>query len=106
MADFAIRHIDEMEAIYGGSFKRARAELGIGSFGAQIMDLPAGFDGYPEHDHAADGQEELYVVLRGGGEMVIEGEPHAIDVDTMVSVQPGTKRKLVPGADGMRILVL
>ena len=106
MADFAIKRIDDMEAIYGGAFKRVRAELGLGSFGAQIIDMPANFEGYPEHSHAEDGQEELYVVLRGGGEIEIDGERHAIDPDTMVAVQPGTKRKLLPGPDGIRVLIL
>src|SRR3954466_13114454 len=106
MADFAIKRIDDMEAIYGGAFKRVRGELGLGSFGAQVLDLPPNFDGYPEHDHAEDGQEELYVVLRGGGEIEIEGERHAIDPETMVSVQSGTKRKVSPGPDGIRLLVL
>lgn len=106
MADYRVKRIDEMEAIFWGSFKRARAELGIESFGAQVIDLPPGADAYPEHDHAEDGQEELYVVLRGGGEIDIEGERHAIDPDVMVSVRAGTRRKVLAGEQGLRILVL
>jgi hypothetical protein len=33
MADYTIKRIDEMEAIYAGHFMRARAELGVESFG-------------------------------------------------------------------------
>ena len=106
MADFRIKTIDEIEAIYGGAFKRVRADLGLSSFGAQVIDLPPNSDFYPEHDHSADGQEELYVFLRGGGEIDLEGERHAVDPDTVVSVQPGTKRKLYPGDDGMRVLIV
>ena len=62
MADYAVKRIDDMDAIYGGAFKRARAELGIRSFGLQVLDLPPNADSYPEHDHAEDGQEEVYVV--------------------------------------------
>ena len=29
MADYAIKRIDEMEAVFRGAFKRARAELGV-----------------------------------------------------------------------------
>ena len=61
MSDHAVKKIDEMEAIYGGAFKRARAELGVESFGMQIIDMPANYDSYPEHDHEQDGQEEVYV---------------------------------------------
>jgi mannose-6-phosphate isomerase-like protein (cupin superfamily) len=106
MADFCIKRIDDIEAIYWGAFKRVRADLGISSFGAQILDLPPDGDGYPEHDHAEDGQEELYVCLRGGGEMDIEGERHPFDPETLISVQSGTKRKVLPGSDGIRILIL
>ena len=47
MADFTIKRIDDMEAIYWGAFKRVRAEMGIRSFGAQVLDLPPNGDGYP-----------------------------------------------------------
>ncbi|HEX6584371.1 MAG TPA: hypothetical protein VF056_12280 [Thermoleophilaceae bacterium] len=106
MPDYAVRRIDDMEAIVRGSFKKARAELGISSFGLQVIDFPPNVDGYPEHDHAQDGQEEVYVTMRGAGEIDIEGERIAIDPETMVRVSAGTKRKLYPGDEGMRVLVV
>ena len=95
-----------MEAIVRGSFKKARAELGITSFGLQVIDFPPNVDGYPEHDHSQDGQEEVYVAMRGDGEIDIEGERIALDPETMVRVSAGTKRKLYPGDAGMRVLVV
>ena len=106
MADYAVRRIDEMEAIVRGSFKKARAELGVSSFGIQVIDMPPNVDAYPEHDHSQDGQEEVYVAMRGGGEIEIDGERHPIDAETMVRVSAGTKRKLFPGDEGMRVLVI
>jgi len=106
MPDYAVRRIDDMEAIVRGSFKKARAELGISSFGIQVIDFPPNVDGYPEHDHAQDGQEEVYVTMRGAGEIDIDGERIAIDPETMVRVSAGTKRKLYPGDEGMRVLVV
>jgi len=73
MTDYSVKRIDDMEAAYWGSFKRVRAELGLSSFGVQVLDLPPGSEAYPEHDHSEDGQEELYVVLRGGGEIEVAG---------------------------------
>ncbi|HEX2311261.1 MAG TPA: hypothetical protein VHH91_11130, partial [Vicinamibacterales bacterium] len=64
MADYAVRRIDDMEAIVYGTFKKARAELGVTSFGIQVIDFPPNVDGYPEHDHSQDGQEEVYVTMR------------------------------------------
>ena len=106
MAEYAVKRIDEMEAIYGGAFKRARAELGIESFGLQVVDMPANADQYPEHDHSEDGQEEVYLPLSGGGEIEIEGERLPLDPATMVRVSPGTKRKLWPGENGLRVLII
>jgi len=107
MADYTVKRIDDMEGIYRGSFKRARAELGVDSFGMQIMDLPPEMgDRYPEHDHAEDGQEEVYVVLRGSGEIEIEGEKIAIDPETLVRVASGTMRRVRTHDEGMRLLVI
>jgi len=106
MAGYTVAKIDDIEAIYGGGFKRARSALGISSFGLQVMDLPPGFEGYPEHDHSSDGQEEVYATLRGGGEIEIDGERHPIDAGQLVSVMPGTKRKIFPGPEGIRLLIV
>src|SRR3954454_11641844 len=76
MADYTIKRIDEMEGAYGGAFKRVRAELGVTSFGMAIIDMPANFEHYPTHDHARDGQEEVFLTLRGDGEIDIAGERH------------------------------
>src|SRR5277367_6459622 len=54
-----------MEAILGGVFRRARASLGVTSFGMQLLELPPnGGDSYLNHDHDHDSQEEVYVLLR------------------------------------------
>jgi uncharacterized cupin superfamily protein len=106
MGEYTVKRIDELEAIYGGSFKRARAELGVSSFGMQVLDLPPSVTGYPEHDHGQDGQEEVYVVLRGSADMDIDGEHVTIDPGTLVRVAAGTKRKVVPGDKGARLLVI
>ncbi len=106
MADYTAMRIDEMETLYGGAMKRARACLGISSFGMQVTDLPAGFDRYPDHDHADDGQEEVYVALRGSAELDIEGDKVELTPETMVRVGPSAKRTLRPGPDGVRLLCI
>jgi mannose-6-phosphate isomerase-like protein (cupin superfamily) len=106
MGGYAIKRIDEMEATWGGAFKLARAELGIESFGFQVIDLPPNLDQFPEHDHGDDGQEEVYVVMSGSGEIEIDGERHPIDPETITMVGPGVKRKLYTGAEPMRVLAI
>jgi len=106
MGSYAVKRIDEMEAVYLGAFKRVRAELGVESFGIQIIDMPPNFENYPEHDHAKDGQEEVFMTLRGGGDLEIDGERHPLDEDHAARVGPGVNRKVWPGDDGIRLLIV
>lgn len=106
MADYVAVKIDEMEAIYGGGFHRARGELGVSSFGMQVMDFPPGFDSYPEHDHSEDGQEEVYVALSGSAEIEIDGEKIGLEPSTMVRVSPGTRRRITTSDQPARILAI
>lgn len=106
MSDYTVKKIDEMEAVFRGGFKRARAELGVESFGMQIIDMPPNYENYPEHDHEHDGQEEVFLALRGSGEIEIAGERFPLDADHVARVAPSTKRKVFPGPEGIRLLVL
>ena len=106
MQGHTVKRIDDMEAIAFGSFKRARAELGVTSFGMQVMDLPPDNDLYPEHDHADDGQEEVYVALSGSADIEIDGERHRLDTETMVSVGPEATRRLFTNDEPLRVLII
>jgi hypothetical protein len=106
MAGYEVKRIDDMEAVYAGAFKRARAELGVEAFGCSVLDLPANLEQYPEHDHSGDGQQEVYLALRGSGEIEIDGERHTLDPETMVMVAPGVKRKIFTGDEPMRLLAI
>lgn len=106
MADYAVKRIDEMETAFLGAMKRARAELGVESFGMQVIDLPPNFDRYPAHDHADIGQEEVFVALRGSGAIEIGDERVPLDSESIVRVGPNESRKVVSGPEGIRILAL
>lgn len=106
MTDYSVKTIDELEAIHHGAVKLAGAELGIQSFGLQVFDFQAGFSDYPEHDHSADGQEEVYVLLRGSAEFQIDGEQTTLGEGQLLRVGPAARRKLIPGPDGVRILTI
>ncbi len=106
MADYTAKRIDEMETGYGGGFVKARAELGVTSFGMQVIQLPPNFTDYPEHDHAETGQEEAFLAIGGSGWIDIEGDRVDLDRDTFVRVGPTTKRKIYAGPDGLRVLAL
>ena len=105
MNAFTVKRIDELSSIHHGAVKLAADELGVQSFGMQVLDLPAGFD-YPEHDHAEDGQEEVYVVLAGSADFTVAGDRIQADTGSLVRVAPESRRTLVPGADGVRLLAI
>lgn len=106
MSGYKVKSIDEMASIHDGIVKLAGAELGIESFGMQVLDFPAGFAHYPEHDHSEDGQEEVYVVLRGSAEFEVDGERVPVDPGRVILVAPESSRRLDPGPDGVRILAI
>jgi mannose-6-phosphate isomerase-like protein (cupin superfamily) len=106
MADYSTVRLDEIEGGYGGVFKGVRKALGCTAFGINVLDLPADFADYPEHDHGEDRQEEVYTALSGSAELDIEGERVALEPGVFVRVAPGTRRKVYPGPDGIRMLAV
>jgi len=106
MSDYTAKHINDMQAGFGGGFVKARAELGVTSFGMQVIKLPADFGDYPEHDHTHDGQEEVYLALEGNGTIDVEGDQVALGDGDFVRVAAGTKRKVLPGPSGLTMLVI
>jgi quercetin dioxygenase-like cupin family protein len=108
MPDVTVKRIEDMEGLFGGAMRKVRAELRLSSFGVQTVDLPPNFDGYPWHDHAEEGQEELYVALRGDARLEVEGgdTTRLVPGETVVRVGPGERRRVVSGPQGTRVLVV
>ena len=110
MPDATIKRVDEMESFYDGMVTRARASLGVTSWGMQVFDFPPGFESYPNHNHAEDaldpGQEELYVPLAGSATLYLEGEEHALEPGVWARVGVNQLRRLVPGSEGLRAIVI
>ena len=110
MADLTAATFDEMEPIYDGVARRARATLGVSAFGLQVMTLPANWDGYPDHRHDASvedaNQEEVYIPLEGSATLVADGERVMLRPGMMVRVGPEQFRRILPGPDGVRFVAL
>lgn len=106
MADLTVKRTEEFETTFRGAMLKARSGLGVTAFGMQIIRLPANADRYPEHDHAYDGQEEVYLVLSGSATLEAGGEKYALEPGVFARVGPDEKRKLVTGPETAQILVL
>ena len=110
MADVTVMAIDDMESIYGGLARRARAELGVTAWGMQVMTLPPNWDGYPMHNHDGGAydpnQEEVYIPLDGGATLVADGNEYELRPGMMARVGPAQLRRIVPGPEGIRFVAL
>jgi uncharacterized cupin superfamily protein len=107
MADVTVKSCEDFDGAYGGVMKRARAGLGVRSFGMQVFDLPANLkDGYPNHDHSEDGQEEVYTVIAGSAVLVSGGQEHELRPGVFARVGPAEKRMFRTGDEPVRLLAL
>jgi uncharacterized cupin superfamily protein len=74
-------------------FRSLRRELGITSFGMNLITLLPGERG---RVHAHERQEEVYAVLSGELTLLVEGgEEHVLHGSQVVRVGPSTRRQLV-----------
>jgi hypothetical protein len=106
MSDYTAKRIGDMEASFGGGFVKARAELGVSSFGMQVIQMPPDYSDYPLHDHAESGQEEVFLALKGSGWIEIDDERVELEPNLFVRVGPEPKRKIFSGPEGLRVLAL
>lgn len=106
MPDVTVKREEDFETTFRGGMLRARAGLGVTAFGMQIIRLPAGTDFYPEHDHAGDGQEEVYVALEGSATLNVGEESWTLEPGTFARVGPRETRKIVTTDSPARVLCL
>jgi uncharacterized cupin superfamily protein len=111
MNDIEAIHFSECERYQGKTrsgqdFYFAGKSLGVTAWGMNIIDMPPLWQDYPEHDHSEDGQEEVYLVLSGSGELIAGERTVLLDQGSMARVAPEVKRKLLPGPHGMTVLAL
>ena len=114
MPDATAKHFDAMEAALGGVFVRVRAELGVGAFGLQVINLPPHFDEpYAEHAHegtgyepANHGQEEVYVPLAGRATLVLGDERVELVPGMAVRVGAAQLRNVLTAEEPFQMLAI
>lgn len=110
--DIQVKAIEDIEpysgphAIEGIRFRPAREALGVSSWGMNILELDPGCNDYPEHDHASDGHEEVYVVLRGAVVLRAADTESTLTAGDLVRVGPKTRRKFVTTDAGATLLAI
>jgi mannose-6-phosphate isomerase-like protein (cupin superfamily) len=89
----------------GGTVRKVRRALGGRAFGFNYFTLPPGTEGR-RHDHASDGQEEVYFVVSGGGRMQIDDEEIELRPGTFVRVDGQSTRVPIAGPEGLEFLTV
>jgi len=80
-----------------------RRKLGLHGVALGLINLPAG-QGYTFTHHHRE-QEEVYIVLSGRGELLVDGEPVPLEAGDIVRVDPASRRALNnPGDKPLRIV--
>lgn len=111
MVDVRVKRIDELSSYQGpggppGQFLYAGKDLGVTAWGMNVLKLPARWADYPEHEHTADGQEEVYVVLEGNATLEAGGKSWQLEPGMLARVGSAQKRKIIPGDQGVMILAI
>ncbi len=85
-------------------FQALRRELGVVSFGLNLIVLQPGQRG---RIHSHDHQEEVYLVLEGELTLGVEGEEQVLRADQLVRVGSGVRRQLInAGAERLVLIAL
>jgi uncharacterized cupin superfamily protein len=88
----------------GERFQSLRRQLGVSSFGMNVIMLAPGERG---RIHAHERQEEVYLVLEGELTLLVEGAEEVLGADCAVRVGPSVRRQLAnAGPDRVVLLAL
>jgi quercetin dioxygenase-like cupin family protein len=103
---YSVVNVDEIEgAGPAGGVRFVRRVLGVEAFGINWFELAPGTEGL-EHDEAESGQEEVNVVVAGGGVWRVDGEEVPVRVGSFLRFDPHTTRQPVAGPDGMTMIAV
>ncbi len=112
MEDITVKSIESVapysgpHEIPGIGFRHIREALGVTAWGMNVLDFAPNTTGYPEHDHVGDGQEEVYVVLRGAVTLEAGGASKVLNAGDFARVAPHVKRKLITTDAGAQVLAI
>jgi uncharacterized cupin superfamily protein len=81
-----------------------RDALGAEQLGVTVVEADNGWEGMA-HDHAEDGQEEVYVLLDGEATLAVDGDVIELGPGDAVRVDADSDRELTFSADGSKMVI-
>lgn len=112
MPDVTIMDISDIEpysgphALPGIRYRAARQALGVEAWGMNVIELDPHCVDYPEHNHVADGQEEVYVILDGSATVHLADARRELHRGQMMRVAPSQVRKFTTSEDAVTLLII
>ncbi|WP_132056926.1 cupin domain-containing protein [Halorussus amylolyticus] len=73
-----------------------RDPLDCEKLGVSVLEADPGWTG-KEHDHAEDGQEEVYVLLDGSATVTVDGEDVSLESGEALRISPDATRQIRNG---------
>jgi mannose-6-phosphate isomerase-like protein (cupin superfamily) len=97
----AFSSLDELGQGYG--FRKVRPALGVTAFGANVIVMPPGYEGFL---HYHDEQDELYFVHAGRARFEVDGEARELGPGGLVYVESTTPRRFSNASESEDLVVL
>ena len=92
MAAYEKAHIDEIASRQWPHWIPVRHHFGIETFGINLWRDRDDGTLIPEHDHAEDGEPELYYTVEGNATFTIGGEEVEVPAGTCLWIEPSSTR--------------
>jgi len=73
-----------------------REPLDCEQLGVTVVECPPDWDGKP-HDHAEEGEEEVYLLLSGEATITVDGEDVPLSAGDALRVDPEARRQIHNG---------
>lgn len=90
----------------GLRFRPLRDAAGVSSWGMSVQEFEPHTDSYPEHDHASDGHEEVYLVLQGAVVLSAGGREYVLRRGQLARVPGDVERRLATRDSAATVLVV
>lgn len=102
----AIDDIPPVKPEWPATWKSIRHYFGITAFGVNAVTKDAGSVLIPEHEHAATGEQELYVIQRGVAMATLDGTEVEVPAGGAVAVEGNVRRKFEATVSPTTLIVI
>jgi quercetin dioxygenase-like cupin family protein len=82
-----------------------RDPLDAENLGVSVLECGPGYSGM-EHDHADEGQEEVYVLVEGAATVTVDGEAVAMEAGDALRIPPGATRQIANAEEESRFVLV